>query len=32
MNNYTAFDERGVCLNCSRKHCVHEEKSGLSAH
>ena len=26
MNKYTAFDERGICLNCPRKHCVHEEK------
>lgn len=26
MSSYVPFDEREVCLNCPRKHCVHEKK------
>ena len=28
MNNYTAFDESKICLNCPKKHCVFEKKNG----
>lgn len=30
MNNYTAFDERRVCLNCPKKRCIFERKQGGS--
>lgn len=26
MSVYIPFDERGICLNCPRKRCVHEER------
>ena len=28
MNNYVAFNERDVCLNCPKKRCVFEQKHG----
>ncbi len=30
MSNYTAFDERSICLNCPRKRCIYEKKKGAT--
>ena len=27
MSTYTSFDEKDVCLNCPRKHCILERRA-----